>query len=242
MEKLDLAFTGPTQFRPRQPAPQKAGGLLWLIVGSVLIHIAVLATLSFNSPPTSSANSRPIEAKLYTQIKRPEMPPKPSEFITSPSVPQDAPVNDLPNSKSEDDTEPAPRPSSDDNANRPADTQEKRPTQDILTQSEDSPAPPSKRISSAISRGIAAQQILKQRDLAAEAARQRRQEFTSPDLHVGEYTPPEKVVGEYEINCEKGVNSSLAIVAGLFGGNVKCKRRDEFQQFVDKRLHKQPEQ
>ena len=68
MEKMDLAFTGPTRFQPAEPAPKKAGRLVWLIVGSVLVHIAVLATLSFPPPVKPPVKSSPVKAVLYTPV------------------------------------------------------------------------------------------------------------------------------------------------------------------------------
>jgi len=80
MEKMDLAFTGPTRFQPAEPAPNKAGRLVWLIVGSVLVHIAVLATLSFPPPVPKPVKSTPVQAVLYTPVVPAPAQPAPAEF------------------------------------------------------------------------------------------------------------------------------------------------------------------
>ena len=245
MEKMDLAFTGPTRFQPAEPAPKKAGRLVWLIVGSVLVHIAVLATLSFPPPVTPPVKSSPVKAVLYTPVVPAQTQPA-AEEVPEPAVTDIPPVDPV---KVE--SQPVNEPSQPEAATPPPQAIETTdtgnetsapPSGEILTQAEDSPAPPSRRLSQAIRRGIAGQQLQKQYDLAEEVSRQRREEHISPDLKIGEYEPPEPKIGEYKINCEKGINSTLAIVAGVLGGNVKCNQRNEFQRFIDKRQHKQPEQ
>ena len=242
MEKMDLALTGPTRFKPTEPAPNKAGRLVWLIIGSVLFHIAVLATLSFQPPAVPPVKSSPIKAAVYTPVRH--LPPKPETNEKSQPAPVVAEAAD-PNAQSSEEPPSAqqPSPPAQPETNVNTNNQPSAPTPgEILMQAEDSPAPPSRRLSDAISRGIAGQQLQQQYDLAEEVSRQRREEHISPDLKIGEYEPPQKVVGEYAVNCEKGVNSTVATVARLFGGNVKCNQRNEFQRFIDKRQHKQPEQ
>ncbi|MDG6096828.1 hypothetical protein EXU34_05175 [Alteromonas sp. ZYF713] len=246
MEKMDLALTGPTRFQSAEPAPRKAGRLVWLIVGSVLVHIAVLATLSFPPPASPPVNSRPVQAVLYTPVvpapTQPTAAELPDPVVTDvppeePEIGESQPENQL--SQPEATTPPPPQaeeiPDTGTEASAP-------PSGEILTQAEDSPAPPSRRLSNAVSRGIAGLQSQKQHELAEQVTRQRRLEQKSPDLRIGEYQPAEQTIGEYAVNCEKGVNSTVATVARLFGGNVKCNSRNEFQQFIDKRQHKQPEQ
>lgn len=244
---MDLAFTGPTRFQPAEPAPKRAGKLVWVIIGSVLVHIAVLATLSFPPPASQPVKTRPVQAVLYTPVI-----PIPAP---NPSAPTELPEPAVPEIPLEEpeivESQPAHEPSQPEEATPPPQADEIPATGsetpalssgEILTQAEDSPAPPSRTLSDAISRGIAGQQLQKQRELAEQVTRQRRLEQKSPDLHIGEYEPPEQTVGEYAVNCEKGVNSTVATVARLFGGNVKCNSRNEFQQFIDKRQHKQTEQ
>ena len=245
MEKMDLAFNGPTRFQPAEPAPKKAGRLVWLIIGSVLVHIAVLATLSFPPPVTKPVKSSPVKAVLYTPVVPAPIQPAPAELpepaVTDvppeqPEIVESQPVNEPSQ------TEPATPPAQAEEISD-ASTETSAPSSgEILTQAEDSPAPPSRRLSNAISRGIAGLQSQKQHELAEQVTRQRRLEQKSPDLRIGEYQPAEQTIGEYAVNCEKGVNSTVATVARLFGGNVKCNSRNEFQQFIDKRQHKQPEQ
>ena len=241
MEKMDLAFTGPTRFQPAEPAPNKAGRLVWLIVGSVLIHIAVLATLSFPPPVTKPVKISPIQAVLYTPVV-----PAPTQAEAA-ELPEPAVADVALKAPEKAESQAENQPSQTEPATPPAQAEEifdvsteasAPPSGEILTQAEDSPAPPSRRLSNAIRRGIAGQQLQKQYDLAEEVSRQRREEHISPDLKIGEYEPPEPKIGEYKINCEKGINSTLAIVAGVLGGNVKCNQRNEFQQFIDKRQHK----
>jgi hypothetical protein len=247
MEKMDLAFTGPTRFQPAEPAPNKAGKLVWLIVGSVLIHIAVLATLSFPPPVTKPVKISPIQAVLYTpvvpaptQAEAAEL-PEPAVADVALKAPEIA-ESQAENQPSQPEAATPPPPPQAIETTDTGNETSAPPSGEILTQAEDSPAPPSRRLSQAIRRGIAGQQLQKQYDLAEEVSRQRREEHISPDLKIGEYEPPEPKIGEYKINCEKGINSTLAIVAGVLGGNVKCTSRNEFQQFIDKRQHKQPEQ
>lgn len=242
---MDLAFTGPTRFQPVEPAPKKAGRLVWLIVGSVLIHIAVLAALSFPPPASPPVNSRPVQAVLYTPVvPAPTQPtatelPEPVVTDIPPEVPgiiESQPENQLSQPQAA-----PPLPLAEEIPD--TGTEASAPTSgEILTQAEDSPAPPSRRLSNAVSRGIAGLQSQKQHELAEQVTRQRRLEQKSPDLRIGEYQPAEQTVGEYAVNCEKAMNSTVATVARLFGGNVKCNSRNEFQQFIDKRQHKQPEQ
>ncbi|MCP4862787.1 MAG: hypothetical protein GY897_02305 [Alteromonas sp.] len=243
MEKMDLAFTGPTRFQPAEPAPNKAGRLVWLIVGSVLVHIAVLATLSFPPPVPKPVKSTPVQAVLYTPVVPAPAQPAPAEF-PEPAV-TDVPPEEPERVESQPESEPAQAeaaPPQAENIPNPSTETSAPPPGEILTQAEDSPAPPSRRLSNAISRGIAGQQLQKQHELAEQVTRQRRLEQKSPDLRIGEYEPAEQTVGEYAVNCDKGINSTVATVARLFGGNVKCNSRNEFQQFIDKRQHKQPEQ
>lgn len=248
---MDLAFTGPTRFTPPHPARKQAGKLLWVIVGSVFIHVIVLASLSF--PPSREApqQDKPINAILYIPtpaIIQPDDTPEPT--LVEPPVEEITTADTQPATQSADPTE---QQSMTADQNEPARSEkahqqieERVPEQqipvtdgEILTQAEDSPAVSTKRISTAINKAIAGQQLQQQYELAEEAARQRRQQLSSPDLKIGEYAPKEESVGEYAINCDKGVNSSVAMVARLFGGNVKCNERNEFQQFIDKRQHKQ---
>lgn len=243
MEKMDLAFTGPTRFQPAEPAPKKAGRLVWLIVGSVLVHIAVLATLSFPPPATPPVKSSPVQAVLYTPVI-----PAPIQTAAE-ELPEPAVTEAPPEESKIVESQPVNEPSQTETATPPAEeisdvsTEASTPySGEILTQAEDSPAPPSRRLSNAVSRGIAGLQSQKQHELAEQVTRQRRLEQKSPDLRIGEYQPAEQTVGEYAVNCEKGVNSTVATVARLFGGNVKCNQRNEFQQFIDKRQHKQTEQ
>ncbi|GGF61608.1 hypothetical protein GCM10011338_12400 [Alteromonas lipolytica] len=112
----------------------------------------------------------------------------------------------------------------------------------ILTQAENSPAQASGRISSAISKAISGRQLQQHNEMATQAARERRQQLISPDLKIGEYTAPKKEVGEHQINCDKGLNSTFAFIARGFGGKITCTRRNEFQQFIDKRQYKQNDQ
>ena len=245
MEKMDFAFTGPTRFQPAEPAPKRAGKLVWVIVGSVLVHIAVLATLSFPPPASQPAKtSRPVQAVLYTPVipipapnqSAPTELPEPAVAeipVEEPEVVESQPAHEPPPSEAAPQADEIPATA----------TETSVPSSgEILTQAKDSPAPPSRTLSDAISRGIAGQQLQKQHELAEQVTRQRRLEQKSPDLHIGEYEPVEQTVGEYAVNCEKGVNSTVATVARLFGGNVKCNSRNEFQQFIDKRQHKQPDQ
>ncbi len=242
---MDLAFTGPTRFQPAEPAPKKAGRLVWLIVGSVLVHIAVIATLSFPPPVTPPVKPSPVKAVLYTPVVPAPTQPAPAE------LPEPAATDAPPEEPEIVGSQPVNEPSQTEPATPPAQAEEisgvsteaSAPSSgEILTQAEDSPAPPSRRLSNAINRGIAGLQSQKQHKLAEQVTRQRRLEQKSPDLRIGEYQPAEQTIGEYAVNCEKGVNSTVATVARLFGGNVKCNSRNEFQQFIDKRQHKQPEQ
>ena len=171
MEKMDLAFTGPTRFQPAEPAPKKAGRLVWLIIFSVLVHIAVLATLSFPPPAIPPVKSSPVKAVLYTPVIPAPTQPAPAE------LPKPA-VTDVPTEQPEIvESQPVNEPSQTEPATPPAQAEEisdvsteaSAPSSDeILTQAEDSPAPPSRRLSNAISRGIAGLQSQKQHELAEQ--------------------------------------------------------------------------
>lgn len=242
---MDLAFTGPTRFQPAEPAPKKAGRLSWLMVGSVLIHIAVLTTLSFPPPVPKPVKSSPVQAVLYSPVVPAPTPPATTE-LPEPDVTDGSPEepeiveSQAVNEPSQAETA-TPPPQAIEMPNTSTATSAPS-SGDILTQAENSPSPPSRRISNAIRQGIAGQQLQKQYELAEQVTRQRRLDQKSPELRIGEYEPAKQTVGEYAVNCDKGVNSTVATVARLFGGNVKCNSRNEFQQFIDKRQYKQPEQ
>ena len=196
MEKTDLTFTGPILFRPSYPAPKQAGRLVWLITGSVLIHIIVLATLSFPPARQAPQKASPIQAVLYIpnpvqaapdELTEP-MPPEPVSPAQT-AIPEET-IHEEPSPV--DKILPGPATQKDNSDTTPtAETDEQPTTQsvpvegEILTQATDSPAPSSKRISTAISKAIAGQQLQKQFEMAEEAARQRRAEIKSPDLLIG---------------------------------------------------------
>ena len=100
---MDLAFNGPTRFQPAEPAPKKAGRLVWLIIFSVLVHIAVLATLSFPPPAIPPVKSSPVKAVLYTPVVPAPTQPAPAELpkpavtdvpTEQPEIVESQPVNE----------------------------------------------------------------------------------------------------------------------------------------------------
>lgn len=256
MQIIDISLVedtpGPS---PRPPAQSKT---LWgIVLLSVLVHVAILVSLSWSTPTPLDRQAPPIQAVL---IQLPALNAKPVEpEQTQPEI-QQAAVE--PESILEQDAEPATptetpeteslvveskaaetvaEPDAADPISEPdqASSDHVPDNNNILTQSNDSPAPASRNIRQSIGQSLQQQQMQMQQDMAEAAARAYREQKNSPDLRIGEYQPPaEPTPGEHEINCDKGINSSLAVVAGLFGGNVKCTQRNDFQQFIDKRLKK----
>ncbi|NVK56361.1 MAG: hypothetical protein HWE26_12125 [Alteromonadaceae bacterium] len=248
MEKMDLTLSGPQLYQPAHNTLQQRRYLIAVVLVSALLHAVVIALLAFPVPPEPVVNQAPVKAILYM--------PEPAEVLTEPQVepppaepaddtvtePPPSVVTETPSTATETMAEPSPdvtAPTEQEPDQYEAQATDVEPSSgEILTQAENSPAPNSRSIARSVAAAVANQQQELLNNLGAERARQRREEIASPDLRIGEYVPPEPVVGEYKINCEKGINSKLAIVAGLLGGNVKCNQRNEFQQFIDKRQHK----
>lgn len=257
MQNVELPFTGPTRYTPPISEKKPPKRMVWILLASVLVHVVILASLTFNTPPSIPPETKPIKAVLFFPPIEPE--PHPVEVEDVPQVePPEAEQVTAEEQSTETEADTLPPPTNDSNdvtknptvpdvsepdvspdSNAEAETPESTiPQQEILTQAEDSPAEQQLSISKSISSAIQQQHQSVQQSMAEQAAKEFRKAQTSPDLGIGEYQPKEKVIGEHKINCDKGINSSLAMVAGLFGGNVKCERRNEFQQFIDKRLHK----
>lgn len=62
-----------------------------------------------------------------------------------------------------------------------------------------------------------------------------------PDL---KFEPKDYGIGKpkpLNMNCDSSLNKGIATLGGLLGGNVKCSKRNNFQQFIDKRTDKQPQ-
>ncbi|MDC8832093.1 hypothetical protein [Alteromonas gilva] len=235
MKKMDLTFSGPPLFAPARRTTQQRKYLAGMVVISALLHAVVIALLAFPAPPEQVVTQAPVQAILYTPkviTPQPAQASEPASVAPAPAGQATPPANDAA-------TPDAVPPT----ATQSESTPQVQPTTPIssgaiLTQAEDSPAPSSRSITQSVAAAVTRQQQRLLNSLAAEEARQRRTEISSPDLRIGEYVPPEPQIGEYQINCDKGINSKLAMVAGLIGGNVKCSQRNEFQQFIDKRQHK----
>lgn len=251
MQIIDISLVddspGPS---PRPVAQSKA---LWgILLLSVLVHAAIVCSLSWTTPVPPEVSEPTIKAVLIRLPPAPpETAPETAPLEPEPVLPDVEPKNEVPVTTTEVAPEPiAPaEPTPAPNVSEPPvepDTQpdaqppaEQPANGEILTQSVDSPAPASRSIRQSIGQSLQQQQMQMQQDMAEAAARAYQQQKNSPDLRIGEYDPkPEPTPGEHQINCDKGVNSSLAVVAGLFGGNVKCTQRNDFQQFIDKRLNK----
>ena len=62
-----------------------------------------------------------------------------------------------------------------------------------------------------------------------------------PDL---KFEPKDYGIGKpkpLNMNCDSSLNKGIATLSGFLGGNVKCSKRNNFQQFIDKRTDKQPQ-
>ncbi len=261
MQIIDISLVedtpGPS---PRPPAQSKT---LWgIVLLSVLVHVAILLSLSWSTPTPLDRQAPPIQAVLIRLQALTTEPVKPEPTILEQTLPetQQTPVeteslsakeaelvtpSETPETESpvveSNAAETVVDPIAEDPIPEPpqASSEHIPDTRNILTQSDDSPAPASRNIRQSIGQSLQQQQMQMQQDMAEAAARAYREQKNSPDLRIGEYQPPaEPTPGEHEINCDKGINSSLAVVAGLFGGNVKCTQRNDFQQFIDKRLKK----
>ena len=231
------------------PRPVTQSKALWgILLLSILVHAAIIYSLSWTTPVPPEITEPTIQAVL---IRLPPTPPETAPVEPEPVLPDVEPKNEAPVTTTDvapepiapaeptpasDVSEPPLEPDTQPDAQPPA---EQPANGEILTQSADSPAPASRSIRQSIGQSLQQQQMQMQQDMAEAAARAYRQQKNSPDLRIGEFDPnPEPTPGEHQINCDKGVNSSLAVVAGLFGGNVKCTQRNDFQQFIDKRLNK----
>lgn len=244
---------------PNTRPPTQSNTLWGIVLLSVLVHVGIVTSLSWSTPAPQETTAPPIKAVLIQlpaitpapEIKQEVLLPAPEAVAEiSEQLAEDAPQpNEEPAQQAKPvaeavATETIPEPTPPAPGVTPEMTPEVTPevttdTSSILMQSDDSPAPASRSIRQSIGQSLQQQQLQVQQEMAEAAAQAYREQKNSPDLRIGEYQPkPEPTPGEHEINCDKGVNSSLAVVAGLFGGNVKCTQRNDFQQFIDKRLNK----
>ena len=240
---------------PGSRPPTQSNALWGIVLLSVLVHIGIVTSLSWSTPAPQETTAPAIKAVLIQlpaitpapEIKQEVLLPVPEAVAElTEQLAVDAP---LPNDEPAPQTEPVAEAVAKETISEPTTPAQAviravppevtTDTSSILMQSDDSPAPASRSIRQSIGQSLQQQQLQVQQEMAEAAAQAYREQRNSPDLRIGEYQPkPEPTPGEHEINCEKGVNSSLAVVAGLFGGNVKCTQRNDFQQFIDKRLNK----
>ncbi|GGD71110.1 hypothetical protein [Lacimicrobium alkaliphilum] len=118
------------------------------------------------------------------------------------------------------------------------------PTQDTTDAgSQAEPYNPS-QYKSAAQRHLSGWHYRQQQQLAEQAASEYRQQQQNPIGEIPDYT--EKLSEDEklrqaitkEVNCEAGINSTIATVMRFAGGAVRCSKRGAFQQYIDKRLDK----
>lgn len=104
-----------------------------------------------------------------------------------------------------------------------------------------------------VSRDLAKQHLSRysqqrNQQMAQDAARAYRQQRISPDFPAAQVDPfkteEEKFQESVEVkaDCSSTANKSVAMVASIFGGNIKCSKPPPFQDFIDKRLNKEQTQ
>ena len=101
---------------------------------------------------------------------------------------------------------------------------------------------------SAAQRHLSGWQYRQQQQLAEQAGREYRQQRQNPIGEIPDYT--EKLSEDEklrqavtkEVNCEAGINGAITSVMRIAGGAVRCSERGAFQQYIDKRLNKTPNQ
>lgn len=84
----------------------------------------------------------------------------------------------------------------------------------------------------------------KNQQMAQSAAQQHRQQTISPQFPAANVDPfkteEEKFQESLQVkaDCSSTANKTVSVLAGIFGGNIKCSKPPPFQQFIDKRLNK----
>lgn len=249
MQFTDLSFTAPA-LPESSNSHSAASNKMWrVLLFSAIIHAVIFTLVALQHEQHTIPKSEPTPISAVLVFAKNTPPIASHERIDEPAV--SAELKDTFEQDVEVVIDASARPITDEVLQTPelteqhelpkpalSDAQE-APEQEVLSLAEDSPAQRFSSIAKSIRNGVLSQQHALQNRLAEEAANAFRQQRVSPDLKSGEYPVIEQEpIGEYEINCDTGVNSSLRVVAGLFGGNVKCSRRNDFQRYVDKRIKK----
>lgn len=82
---------------------------------------------------------------------------------------------------------------------------------------------------------------MKVQEMAEQAARDYRKAQTSPEINPAPQMSIEEkaaALRKIEVDCASATKQGIAIVTGLFGGTVECRKHSNFQQYIDKHLSK----
>lgn len=235
-----------------RPSPQPIG---WLIGASVLFHVLML--MVFNQGFTIQAEKKSekinkITATLIFTPKmleaelEPEIEPEPEQSPVEEQQPvaKDILKNEIPEYVE------AKLPEKETQEIAELDNLEQdiaSPTSDPVT---DNQKPTADIAPTVVSRDLARQHLnnysqLRNQQMAQDAARAYRQQQVSPDFPAAKVDPfkteEEKFQESIQVtaDCSSTTNKSVAMVASLFGGNIKCSKPPSFQKFIDKRLNKE---
>jgi len=205
------------------------------IVVSVLAHILVIALIVLFKPTVTSivANSQTKPVKSYLIVKSPAKPIAirhednsiadivPLEEAAEPAQVKSEPEADVIQS----DQQPSPIASQ----------------SEMTTASSPSNNKPQQKLNNAIQRYQSNLHQAKVQKMAEEAARAYQQAKTSPEINPSPVRTAEEraaALRKIEVDCASAAKQGLAVVTGLLGGTIECRKNNNFQQYIDKHLNK----
>ncbi|MDF2176688.1 hypothetical protein P2G88_00305 [Aliiglaciecola sp. CAU 1673] len=101
-------------------------------------------------------------------------------------------------------------------------------------------------LNSLVRRQLGNMQQMQRQQLGEQAAREFRQQQTNPIGHIPDIQPMQSEEETFlesqriEANCDNNAKAAIAGVLSLMGGQVRCSRPPDFQQYIDRRLNKNP--
>lgn len=243
-------FAPVSEWRVDHKPNQNHRKLGMVIGGSILLHCLVL--LAFNHQPAQPVipnKAKPVNAVLYfppalpKEVETPTVSEQKREQ-QEPNEVQTRPQNVISERVSEPLTPPPP-------ANKPS--PEPEPTSiveaqvsvpgDILTSTHPDAAPAivtKPRLSSrdAIREFLSSDNVNKVNQQSLDAAQEYRRLQTSPILPERKLLSEDEIIQKKvikQVNCESGLNQTLAVLSGVTGGNLRCSERSkDIDKFIEK--------
>lgn len=217
--------------------------VVWLVLASIALHVLVLALFNDSFSVTSRNEKKPVETISARLIFAPPPPPPVVEQVIEPEPKTEPIVTPL--------TEEQPE------TIQPTKEQERPEVKEPNVPEKETAEvqyPPITAQPKNTKPRLSSQQILNQhmsqitqnriQQLAETASREYRQRRVSPQFPAANTDPfqteEEKIMEDVtvKVNCSTTVNKSVAMVAKLFGGAVKCSDPPAHHSFIQRRLDK----